>query len=318
MVCGLGFRIAGSCSQERRLVEADRAFLGHAACNPEAKVDQESYLSAFTYDGRFHDHLAAKRSTRGFAGPCWSRWLWFDIDREGDLSGAAKAAAGVGSRVIDRYGVDADDLLAFFSGSKGFHIGVPTSLWNPQPGVTFHRTARAMAEELAGPGNPIDSAIYDKVRAFRSPNSRHPKTGLHKVRIPFESLYQTTPDTFVKWAADPEPFEIPADPPIDQRALEDWQNAAAMIEQRAAVHRDRAGTHREELNRATMEFIREGAEPGTRHKAIYSAAANLAEFGAPERLAWALLSESGLDSGLPPREVRRQIRCAYDATKGGS
>ena len=35
----------------------------------------------------------------------------------------------------------------------------------------------AVAAELAAV--TIDAGIYDRVRAFRAPNSRHPKTGLH-------------------------------------------------------------------------------------------------------------------------------------------
>ncbi|NOY29641.1 MAG: DNA primase, partial [Planctomycetes bacterium] len=46
------------------------------------------------------------------------------------------------------------------------------------------------------------------------------------------------------------------------------------------------------------------------------AAANLAEFGCPAPLAHALLTEPGLDSGLAPKEVRRQIDCGVEA-KGG-
>ena len=48
---------------------------------------------------------------------------------------------------------------------------------------------------------------------------------------------------------------------------------------------------------------------GDRHRLLFSAAANLAEFGCPPALAHALLSEAGLDSGLSPADVRRQIDC---------
>ncbi len=39
---------------------------------------------------------------------------------------------------------------------------------------------------------------------------------------------------------------------------------------------------------------------------LFSAAANLAEFGCPPRWLFALLEKAALDSGLPPKEVRRQ------------
>jgi hypothetical protein len=66
------------------------------------------------------------------------------------------------------------------------------------------------------------------------------------------------------------------------------------------------------LNRATLEFIRDGATSGNRALALFSAAANLAEFGCSLELAEALLTEPALDSGLTPSEVMRQIRCGLD------
>ena len=64
---------------------------------------------------------------------------------------------------------------------------------------------------------------------------------------------------------------------------------------------------RSELNRSTLEFIRDGADQGERHRMLYSAAANLAELGCSLRLASALLTDAALDSGLPPADVRRAI-----------
>jgi hypothetical protein len=42
---------------------------------------------------------------------------------------------------------------------------------------------------------------------------------------------------------------------------------------------------------------------------LYSAAANLAEFGTLDELIIELLTPPGLDTGLPPRDVARQIQC---------
>jgi hypothetical protein len=63
------------------------------------------------------------------------------------------------------------------------------------------------------------------------------------------------------------------------------------------------------LNRQTLDFIRDGANVGDRHRLLFSASANLAEFGCPPALAHALLTEPALDCGLSPSEVRRQIDC---------
>src|SRR5262249_29157029 len=68
------------------------------------------------------------------------------------------------------------------------------------------------------------------------------------------------------------------------------------------------------LNRATLEFIRDGAEEPNRHRRLFSATANLAEFSCPPPLAHTLLSEPALDSGLSPSDVRRQIECGLKHT----
>ena len=58
-------------------------------------------------------------------------------------------------------------------------------------------------------------------------------------------------------------------------------------------------------------------EVGERHKVIFSAAADLAGFGTVDDLVAALLTDPALDTGLPPGEVARQIRCGLDHGRCG-
>ncbi|OQC05770.1 MAG: hypothetical protein BWX80_01888 [Candidatus Hydrogenedentes bacterium ADurb.Bin101] len=75
---------------------------------------------------------------------------------------------------------------------------------------------------------------------------------------------------------------------------------------KAASVPDKA-SERDSLNRATLEFIADGAANGERHNRLFQAAANLGEFGASEKLAAALLVEAARDSGLPSREIADTI-----------
>ena len=184
-----GFRVLGDCRQPRRLVDAGTALAAYAACDPRAECQREAYLSAFAFGADFRDHLAATGSTAGFSGPCWAPFVWWDVDREGDLPAALDDARRLCVVLTDKLGIAEDDVLTFLSGGKGFHLGVPSAAWQPAPGRDFHRIARRFAEaaaELAGV--TIDAGVYDKVRCFRAPNSRHPKTGLHKRRLSAEEL----------------------------------------------------------------------------------------------------------------------------------
>ncbi len=167
-----GFRICGNCTSPRRLVDAAKALAAYAACDELAALDRESYLSAFQFGADFRRHLESTGSTKGYSGESWTPWLWFDIDRA-DPQAATDHARRLSAACIERYGVADDDLLLFFSGSKGYHVGLPTALWQPQPSVMFHRTARRFAEQVAElAGVAIDTGVYDRVRAFRAPNSR--------------------------------------------------------------------------------------------------------------------------------------------------
>ncbi len=314
MTNAYGFRIVGGCQNERRLVDWLAAFAGYAACDERAQVEREAYLSAFAFGDDFAKRNDGWRvDVKGYNGLCGSWWLWFDIDAT-ELAGAHQHAKRLAAGVVERYSIDGDDLLIFFSGAKGFHIGLPLSLCgSPGASIDFNQVCRALAESLAASLQvTIDAGIFDKVRAFRAPNSRHPKTGLHKRRIEFDELLQLSTDAIVRLAATPEPFDIPSAPAAKPQAVADWQAAVAIVAERGQAVAVRRSTGDAKLNRSTLDFIREGATTGDRHRRLFSAAANLAEFGCPNELAIALLTEAGLDSGLSPSEVRRQILCGLD------
>ncbi|MBL8792769.1 MAG: DNA primase, partial [Planctomycetia bacterium] len=276
------FRIVGPTWERRRLVDAGAAFQAYAACDDRAEVHREAYLSAFHFGEDFRQLLQSTGSTAGFAGACWSAWTWFDIDRADNLDSALADARRLAAFVLARYStLDDDDLLAFYSGSKGFHIGIPSGLWTPPPAAEFHRAARRWAESLAErAGVAIDTGVYDKVRAFRAPNSAHPKTGRHKRRLSHGELMGLSLGRILQLAARPEPFDWPSPPGTDAQAVADWRDAlTAVCQQDEAKAKRRAESNgTPSLNRLTLDFIRDGADHGDRHRLLFSAAANLAEF----------------------------------------
>jgi len=315
-----GFRVLGDCRQPRRLVDWWAALRAYAACDPPAECHREAYLSAFSFGRDFRKHLVATGSTAGFSGPCWAPWLWFDVDREGDLPAALDAARRLCVVFADKLDIAEDDVLAFLSGGKGFHLGIPSAVWQPAPGRDFHRIARRFAETLAElAGVTIDTGVYDKVRCFRAPNSRHPKTGLYKRRLSVDELMHLGTDAILKLATGPADFELPAPTYRSEPAAALWAEAAAQVQREADARAGHLANGKApgKLNRATLDFIRQGASVGDRHRLLYSAAANLAELGAPLPLCVALLEESALDCGLPPTDVRRAIENGWASVQPG-
>jgi hypothetical protein len=326
--CPHGFRIVGSPRQARRPTNWAVAFRAHAECDPRAECDRESYLSAFTFGADFADHLRRYRTPKGLppSVKCFAPWLWWDIDRENDLPTAQADAVRLALSLEQQFAIDAEDLLLFFSGSKGYHVGLATSLWRCEPAADFHRVARTFCQQAAQVADvATDPSIYDRVHLLRAPNSRHPKTGLHKVRVSVEDLMHLSPEAIRQRAAEPMEFEIPTPTRCDWNLQNAWADAAEQVRQQAEAvaqaRQDGLLAKNAKMNRLTLDFIRCGAEQGGqgeqadktagdgRHRRLFSAAANLAEFGCPSNLAHALLTEPGLDCGLSPSDVRRQIDC---------
>jgi hypothetical protein len=319
-----GFRIVGGVATRRRLVEAGVALAAYTACHPRAEVDREAYLSAFWFGADFRSYLEQTGSPKGYNGVCWAPFVWFDLDAADDPQRALSETRSLAGAILDRYRqLDENDLLLFFSGSKGFHVGLPT-FWKPAPSLDFHHVARRFAEQIAALVRvTIDSGVYDKVRAFRAPNSRHPKTGLRKRRLSHEELMGLSIEGIRRLAESPEPFGLPVPSATCEQAAADWQAAMTAVVQQAqekAWRRAAVADGAPTLNRRTLDFIRDGADNGDRHRLLFSAAANLAEFGCPPALAYSLLTEAALDSGLSPSDVRRQIDCGLQQgrqPKGG-
>ncbi|NOT01128.1 MAG: DNA primase [Phycisphaerales bacterium] len=317
-----GFRVLGDCRQPRRLVDFDRATSGYAACDERCELERESYLSAFRFSDDFAAHLNGSGSTRRFDGPCWADRLWWDIDGEDDAGDATlHAARRLAKSMVETLHVEGDDLLIFWSGRKGFHVGMATAHWEPAPGRDFHRAARRFAETVAETaGVVIDAGVYDRVRCWRAANSRHPKSGLHKRRLVFDELMRMPLAAIRKLAEWPEPFEPPAPRYASEPAARLWAECGEQVRRASEVKAQRAvkGRGATRLNRQTLHFIREGATYPNRHRLLYSAAANLAELGAPLALCVALLEESALDCGLPPADVRRAIENGFQSVAGAA
>jgi hypothetical protein len=324
------FRILGPTRGRRLLVDADAALDAYRRCDARARADEESYVGVFRFGEDFATHLARVRSTAGFAGRTWATHVWLDIDRLPEQGGVARAISDSQRLVAtleERYLVPVEALAPFISGGKGCHIGLPTTLWSPAGGEGFHEVTREFATRIAAAADVmIDKSIYDRVRAFRAPNSRHPKTGLHKRFVPPQQFGLLSLDDAMRLAASPAPFEWPdltGESKLPSLVAE-WQAATEAVAARRAAMDDRLraiadGTEAVRVNRLTLDLIRgERVEVGDRHRVIYSAARNLAEAGAPRHLVVGLLREAALDTGLPPREVDRQLECGFLAAAAGA
>jgi hypothetical protein len=307
----LGFRVLGDLSGPRLLVDYSRCYTAYCHADPGAQPEIPAYLSSFSYGADFRRHLETTGSTRDFGGSVGVPFVKWDLDREDDLAAALHDTRRLVAFLMDQYRLDPADLLVGFSGSKGFHVEWRVG-WLIEPSPRANLVCRRFAEDIAARiGIRIDTGVYDKVRAFRIWNSRHPKSRHYKIRIDAEDLLHVRVEWILGLAAEPVPFDPPA-PSGCPAAAADWRRTEQAVRAGAEERRVRTiGTANARINRATLELITNpiAIEVGTRHSRLFQAAANLAEFGTMDELIAAVLTEPGLDTGLPPREVERQIEC---------
>jgi hypothetical protein len=330
--------VPGPTHTARRPILWDTLYSAAATLTPPFDPNAEGYLSAFRFDRSMLTHLKANGgSSAGFDGPVWSPTLHFDLDAADDLTPALVAGRKLTTVLLERYPkLDEDDLDIFYSGGRSVHVGLPMP-HSPDPTPRFHLVCKRLASRLARlagvdtvGGVKFDAGNYDRVRPWRLVNSRHPRTGLHKVRLDYAELMGLNADGVRKLAAAPRPFDPPSRPVGDiiGELEHDWNQTAATVTRELEGNAERKAAEAatggpDRLNRATLDFITHGADVGDRHRLLFSAAANLAEFDCPPRLAFALLMPGALDSGVAPTDAARQIGCGLQAAvttqpKGGA
>ena len=274
--------------------------------------DQEAYLSAFAFPkSEYIAHVRQHGSPRGYTGPAACPWLWFDVDRA-DLDAARRDTLTLARFLLRRYPKLEDECLGiWFSGRKGFHLG--TECWpGNRPGPLVPATAKRLALALANAaGVLIDPAIYDHQRLLRLPNSRHPSTGLYKIPLTLGEL-ELPVERIRELAQHPRGCALPevGDPMAELET--DWNAALDAVKRSGVMTADGRRVPPADAP-VVPQFVRtfigfgDVQDPG-RATTLWRAAAALAEAGTPPAVVWGLLEEPALKTGLPPDEVRKQIR----------
>ncbi len=249
---------------------------------------------------RNNTKATGKRSVGGYEGRTLARFYPLDIDVEGDLEGALQALRTVLAILRDRWGVPPEALGIYFSGCKGFSVEIPGQCFggfDPEPvresARRFERLLRLLfpeADELH-----LDPDIYDALRLWRVPNTRHGRSGLFKVRLTVEEVFSLSADQIRELARKPRRTTRPQCEPAPIPALvELWRRTA--VTERAAPE----------------QVARDGDIPeGRRHSALVRLAGAMRRHGASPRCIYAALRVFNGERCRPPErdeELRRISR----------
>jgi hypothetical protein len=308
----VGATVRGGTNTPRILCRHADLFAAYAdGVMIDAGLTGEAYLSHYAFGPDYVTHHAANRgSVAGFAGPSWCRHLVLDIDRDRPDDALADARRLV-TFLHNRYPELEGTLPIYFSGSKGYHVLLDLA-HRPPPSPTFHRVAKVLAVGLARTaGVKIDPSVYDIAHIIRLPNTRHPKSGLYKRRTDADDLFRLDVDAVRKHAAHPAGDGLPSADATPEQLVTDWADAAARTDAEQLAARS-AHTTDDRAPKYLIDLLRFGVDEGERHQTLFRCAAWLTEMDAPPSLVHALLTEPGLDVGLTPKDVTRQIECGID------
>jgi hypothetical protein len=153
----------------------------------------DSYVSMFRFSPGLVDHIRTLGSVSGNGEmECYADFVWFDIDQS-DLTAALANARQILVNLDAISPALSESAVVYFSGSKGFHLGIPSQLFGLEPSVDLpakiKRIALAIAKEVS-----IDTSIYEKNRLWRVPNTINSKSGLYKIPLTY--------DEFATWSID--------------------------------------------------------------------------------------------------------------------
>lgn len=136
---------------------------------------------------------AHKKSLRGYNGLCYSDFLPIDIDNEEHPERSLESCRELLQYLEQKYDVPIKAVRIYFSGSKGFHLEIPTILFGDiKPTLYIPRIFKNIVKSFNF--NDVDTKIYHINGMWRLSNSINSKSGLYKIPLTYNDINTLTYD----------------------------------------------------------------------------------------------------------------------------
>jgi hypothetical protein len=193
----------------RELVEVSIRNRGHVVPVGEIRpipMPSCRYMSLFMFDKDVLPYVKTNGSIKDYKGKVYADAIWIDVDHEKDIEQARQSTISIVRRLNAEYGVNPEDLFIYFSGNKGFHIGILSQMVGLSPAApVVMPSIKAFVKAVVADIPHVDFIIYEPLRIFRVANSKHEKTGLYKIQISFDELTDNSMEEISMIAANPRP-----------------------------------------------------------------------------------------------------------------
>ncbi len=148
----------------------------------------ESYYLTMQYDDSFRSHLESGKKWKNYHGHRYAEYFPMDFDGYNSLEECKEMVISFLEDLSIEHDFDLRCLLIYWSGNKGFHICIPSILFNITPLKNLESKFKLLFNRLIS-GHPIehsdylDSSIYSRNSWFRIPNSLNLKSNLYKIPL---------------------------------------------------------------------------------------------------------------------------------------
>lgn len=240
---------------------------------------RDTYMTYFRYPEDMLQHFKNTKSVKGYHGPAYTDWIPIDIDSN-NINEAQDEAQRIMEFLNDQ-GIDINACRFYFSGSKGFHILIPSRMAEIQPSEDIHLRIRHMMKQI---GN-VDTSIYDKIRIFRLPNTINTKSGLYKVELyPFELNLQSKRILELAWE------------PREELEIEEEYDTNEFLKGLYDSYQQKevkvfTGTTEGVKAKICMKKMMEGVSEGNRDNVGLRVVTHLRQSGLSKNMIWAALTE---------------------------
>lgn len=317
-----------------------KSLFREACLASNAVITKTDYcLSMWEYPDAFLQVIGETGRAKDYKGVLWGPFFWLDIDDKVDLRVAFADTVKCVEYLTCTFGLSTDNLQIWFSGFKGFHVGLPIEIFGKMtmPSETFHSVCKAVAQRMAKEaGIVIDTSVYTNVQTFRCPNTKNSKSDLYKIPVRLSELKSEDAMEIITQRAKNPRRLIGMDGVYDDMNEDDvtyvhyttcveeaeqmWNDAVSALSVRTSHHTQAATTGHymrkpQGLRRDTQAFISGGVKEGGRAVATFKAAADCYRNGVPEEQIRSNLLSIAQSTGLSPQEATKQIECGINAGK---
>ena len=230
-----------------------------------------------TKDIKYNEHLDSMNAISS---------MYLDFDMDADKEGAYDDLRFQCERIIhvlvNIWKIPSNMLQIYFSGNKGFHVVIPHEVLNLKPCQNINDVLKraAMFFKLQFSADTLDTAIYDRRRLFRLPNSINAKSGLYKVPITARQLHEFSKEQMREWAREPKPYPFVI-PRYIPEAAKQFANIVRMKETKKAKPKKKLEIpkDKQQMLPCVDHLLRTSIPKGSRNRTMVALASSIMQAG---------------------------------------